>query len=186
MTRPGPGRTRARLGLALAALVALLVAGATGWYPYAKLSPAAADATLRPGDSAEVGGVRYRLDTFSVAPSLPAEERGDPAVSGPAGSVLVLVVVSETVLDHGLALDELTCEATLTDDAGTVWRTDSDFTSALARPAAYGCGDTSSSPLRHDVERPAGFSFVVPTDRVGHLAARLQLGGEGPTLLLRP
>lgn len=175
-----------RLGLLLAAVAALLVAAATGWYPYAKLSPAAADATVRPGESVRLAGVRYRLDAFTVSPSLPAEQRGDPAVAGPAGSVLVLVVIRETVLDHTVRLDELTCDATLTDDAGTVWSTDSDFTSQLARPAAYGCGDTPSNPLRYDVERATGFSFVVPADRAGHLAARLQLGGKGPTLVLRP
>jgi hypothetical protein len=175
-----------RLGLLLAALAALLVAAGTGWYPYARLSPAAADATVRPGESAQLGGVRYRLDAFTVASSLPAEQRGDPPVTGPPGSVLVLVVIRQTVLDHGLRLDELTCDTTLTDDAGTVWQTDSDFTSSLARPAAYGCGDTPSNPLRHDVERATGFSFVVPADRVGHLSARLQVGGGGPTLVLRP
>lgn len=178
--------TRVRLGLLLAALAALLVAAATGWYPYAKLSPAAADATVRPGETVQLEGVRYRLDAFTVAPSLPAEQHGDPAVSGPDGSVLVLVVLSETVLDHTVGLDDLTCDATLTDDAGSTWSTDSDFTSQLARPAAYGCADTPSHPLRYDVERATGFSFVVPADRAGHLAARLQLGEGGPTLLLRP
>jgi hypothetical protein len=175
-----------RLGLLLAAVAALLVAAATGWYPYAKLSPAAADATVRPGESVQLAGVRYRLDAFTVAASLPAEQRGDPAVAGPAGSVLVLVVLRETVLDHTVRLDELTCDVTLTDDAGTVWSTDSDFTSQLARPAAYGCADTPTNPLRYDVERATGFSFVVPADRAGHLAARLELGGKGPTLVLRP
>lgn len=164
---------------------ALVVAGLTGWYPYAKLAPATPAATLRPGQSADLDGVTYRLDRFVVASSLPPDDPTDKPVVGPAGSTLVLVVVGETVHDRSVTLDELFCDATLTDDAGTVWATDSDVTSLIARPAAYGCGDTESAPLRYDVPRETGFSFVVPTRAVGHLSARLAVT-DGPTLALVP
>lgn len=173
------------LGFALA----LLVAVGTGWSPYARLAPGAVDATLRPGQDAELAGVRYRLDSFVVAGTLPAQEKGDPPVQGPPGSVLVLVVVSQTVRDHRVALDEHFCDVTLTDGPGrsaTVWQTDSDVTSLVARPAALGCGDSPSNPLRYDSARPMGFSFVVPADRAGQVLARLQVSGGGPALALRP
>ena len=168
-----------------AILAAVVVAAVTGWYPYAKLSPSRPSATLRSGETADLAGVRYRLDRFVVATSLPADDPKDPQVTGPAGSTLVLVVVSQTVVDRTVRLDEHFCTATLTDEVGTVWETDSDVTSLIARPAAYGCADSDSAPLRYDVPRETGFSFVVPTGAGNHLAARLTIT-DGPTLALQP
>ena len=168
------------------ATAALVVAGVTGWYPYAKLTPGASAASLRPGETAELDGVRYQLDRFVVAASLPAEDPKDPPVQGPPGSAVVLVVVNQTVLDRSIELEEHFCDTTLVDDAGTtVWQTDSDFTSLAARPAAYGCAGGGDVPLAYDVPLPIGFTFVVPSDAVGHLAAELEVT-KGPTLTLRP
>jgi len=171
---------------ATAAAAALLVAGVSGWYPYANLTPGRPVVTLRLGASAEVEGVRYRLDRFVVATTLPAEDPADPPVMGPAGSALVLVVVNQTVLDHSVRLDEHFCDMTLVDDDGTnEWWVDSDYTTLAARPAGYGCADTDDAPLRYDVAQDTGFSFAVPADAVGHLSARLHVS-HGPTLALRP
>ena len=171
---------------AAGAAAALVVAGVTGWYPYAKLTPGTSAASLRPGETAELDGVRYQLDRFVVATSLPAEDPKDPPVQGPPGSAVVLVVVNETVLDRSIRLDEHFCDTTLVDDAGTtVWQTDSDFTSLAARPAAYGCAGGGDAPLDYDVPLPIGFTFVVPEGAVGRLAAKLEVT-KGPTLTLRP
>jgi len=171
---------------ATAAAAALIVAGLTGWYPYANLTPGRPAATLQPGASAEVEGVRYRLDRFVVATSLPAEDPKDPPVVGPAGSALVLVVVNQTVLDRSVRLDEHLCDMTLVDDDGAnEWWVDSDYTTLAARPAGYGCADSDEAPLRYGVGQDTGFSFAVPADAVGHLSARLQVS-HGPTLALRP
>ena len=170
---------------ATAAAAALLVAGVSGWYPYANLTPGRPVATLRLGASAEVEGVRYRLDRFVVAPTLPPEDPKDPPVVGPAGSVLVLVVVEQTVLDRSVRIDEHFCDTTLVDDGTNEWPVDSDFTSLIARPASHGCADTDDAPLRYDVPQDTGFSFAVPADAVGHLSARLHVS-HGPTLALRP
>ncbi|HEY0237192.1 MAG TPA: hypothetical protein VGC37_00970 [Friedmanniella sp.] len=171
---------------ATGAAAALVVAAVTGWYPYAKLTPGAPAATIGPGASAELAGVRYQLERFVVAGSLPAEDPKDPPVQGPPGSAVVLVVVNQTVLDRSVRLDDHFCDTTLVDDAGTtVWQTDSDFTTLAARPAAYGCGGSSDSPLAYDAPLQMGFTFVVPADAVGHLSARLQVV-DGPTLALRP
>ena len=182
MTRPGR-RTLLPAG-ALAAAIA--VAGVTGWYPYAALTPDAPSVTLRPGQQAELAGARYSLEEFVVDRSLPADDPKDPPVTGPAGSTLVLVVVGQTVLDPSVDLETRVCTATLTDGTGgTVWQTDSDVTSLVARPAAYGCDDSDSAPLRYGEARRTGFSFVVPTSAAGHLSARLAIKG-GPTLALEP
>jgi hypothetical protein len=171
---------------ATAAAAALLVAGVSGWYPYANLTPGRPVVTLRLGASAEVEGVRYRLDRFVVAPTLPPEDPKDPPVVGPAGSALVLVVVEQTVLDRSVRLDEHFCDTSLVDDEGTnEWPVDSDFTSQIARPPSYGCSDSDRNPLRYDVPRDTGFSFAVPADAVGHLSALLHVS-HGPTLALRP
>ncbi len=185
MTPPevAPARRR-RLLVAAAVLAALAVAAVSGWYPYAKLAPAAPSATLRPGESAELDGVRYRLERFVVAPSLPADDPEDPPVPGPDGSALVLVVVSQTVLDRSVRLDEHYCDATLV-DGSTVWETDSDVTSLVARPAAFGCSDSDDAPLRYDVPRETGFTFLVPADAGSRVSGRLRVT-DGPTLALVP
>ncbi|SEQ39554.1 hypothetical protein [Microlunatus flavus] len=176
-------------GLRLAVVggaAALVVAGVTGWYPYAQLSPHVPAVTLRPGAEAELAGVRYRLERFEVAPTLPAKDPKDPPAQGPPGSLLVLVVVSQTVLDRSVALDEHYCDATLTEDDGaTVWQTDSDFTTLAARPASFGCAGTEESPLRYDVAHETGFSFVVPAAAAGHLSARMAVR-DGPTVAFEP
>ena len=171
---------------AVAGALALVVAGVSGWYPYAKLTPDRPEATLRPGASVEIAGVRYGLDRFEVAATLPAEDPEDPPVRGPEGSVLVLVVITQTVLDRAVPLDDHFCDTTLVDDtARTEWRTDSDFTSLAARPAAYGCAGSSDEPLRYDSPQQVGFTFVVPAAAAGHVTARLEVTG-GPTLALQP
>jgi hypothetical protein len=178
------GRRPALLAAGAGAL-ALIVAGVSGWYPYAQLAPGRPEAVLRPGAHAEVDGVRYGLDRFEVAASLPAQDPKDPPVRGPEGSVLVLVVVTQTVLDRGVTLDDHFCDATLVDAAGsTVWQTDSDFTSLAARPAAYGCAGSGDAPLRYDQPQQVGFSFVVPAAEAEGVEARLQVS-DGPTLALR-
>jgi hypothetical protein len=175
-----------RLLAVVGVAAALVVAAVTGWYPYARLTPGTSSATLRPGASAELDGVRYQLDRFVVAGSLPAQDPTDPPVHGPEGSSVVLVVVAQTVLDRSVRLDEQSCDTMLVDDAGTtVWPTDLDFTSLAARPASYGCAGSEKSPLRYDVPRQTGFTFVVPDAVVGHLSARLHVV-DGPTLTLRP
>ncbi len=190
-TRLGTRWASRRRAIAVAALAAaLLCAIGTGYYPYARLRPGAVEAHLHVGQNAELAGVRYRLDAFDVAPALPAEDPADPPVSGPAGSVLVLVVVSQTVLSQQVGLDTHTCEVTVEAEPGsasaTRWRTESDVTALIRRPPAYGCGDTPSNPLAYGVPRAMGFSFVIPADRAGAVLARLQVGDHGPALALRP
>jgi len=181
---PRTGTRRRRVLVGVAVLAALVVALVSGWYPYAALAPAAPAATLHLGESAELDGVRYRLDRFVVAPALPAQDADDPAVAGPAGSALVLVVVTQTVLDRSVHLDAHFCDATLT-DGSTVWETDSDVTSLAARPAALGCADSDTAPLRYDVPRETGFTFLVPATAGARVSGRLSVT-DGPTLALLP
>lgn len=174
----------------LLALVALLLAVGcalgTGYYSFARLSPTRAASALRPGESVEAGGVRYRLDSFTVADELPAEEAGDPPVRGPAGSKVVLVVVSQTVVDRSVVLDKHLCEMILVAEPGgptaTTWRPESDVTFALRRPEALSCGDSKDQPLRYDVERPVGFSFVIPAGSAASVFGRLS-SDEGRTVI---
>lgn len=177
------------LGL-VALLLAIGCALGTGYYSFARLTPTGADYSLRPGESVEAGGVRYRLDSFGVADSLPAEEADDPPVRGPAGSKVVLVVVSQTVLDRSVALDEHYCEMILVAEPGganaTTWRTDSDVTFALRRPEALSCGDSDDQPLDYDVERPVGFSFVIPAGSAGSMFGRLSADDDETVIALRP
>ena len=178
-----------RVGL-LALVLAVGCALGTGYYPYLKRTPAQPQQTVSPGQSAEAHGVRYRLDSFTVAESLPAEEKDDPPVRGPAGSFIVLIVITQTVIDRSVRLDEHFCDATLVADGGggpaTVWKPESDVTFALRRPAALGCGDTSDNPLRYDEARPMGFSFVIPAAAVGAVSGRLSTDDDSVVIGFRP
>lgn len=177
------------LGL-IALLLAVGCALGTGYYSFARLSPTQAEYALRPGEAVEAGGVRYRLDSFTVADELPAEETDDPPVRGPAGSKVVLVVVSQTVLDRSVVLDDHLCEMILVAEPGGVnaitWRTESDVTFALRRPEALSCGDSGDQPLDYDVERPVGFSFVIPAGSAGSVFGRLSIDDDETVIALRP
>ena len=181
---------RARWVGLLALLMALGCATGTGYYAYARHTPAQPQHTLTPGQSVEAKGVRYRLDSFTVAESLPAEEKDDPPVRGPAGSEIVLLIITQTVVDHAVRLDEHTCDATLVADGGhgpaTVWRPELDITFALRRPEALGCGDTSSNPLAYGVDRQIGYSFVVPASVTGDVSGRLSSEDDSVVIALRP
>lgn len=180
---------RARWVGLVALLLAVGCAVGTGFYAYAKRTPARPQSILTPGQTVEAHGVRYRLDSFTVADSLPAEDKGDPPVRGPAGSVLVLIIVTQTVVDRAVRLDEHLCEATLMSDTGrpaTIWRPESDVTFALRRPEALGCGDSSSLPLAYDVPRPMGFSFVIPATAAGAVSGRLSSDDDSVLIALRP
>jgi hypothetical protein len=182
--------TRARWVGLVALLLALGGALGTGFYSYAKLTPAGPQHTLTIGESVEVHGVRYRLDSFTEAESLPGEKDDDPPVRGPAGSLIVLIVISQTIVDRTVRLDEHFCDATLVADLGagpaTVWKPESDVTFALRRPAALGCGDTSDNPLSYGVERPMGFSFVIPAAAAGAVSGRLSTDDDSVVIAFRP
>lgn len=174
-------------GLGLIALVvAIGCALGTGFFAYAQLTPARPQHVLTPGQSVEVDGVRFRLDSFSVAETLPAQEAADPPVRGPAGTMIVLVVVSQTVTSRSVRLDEHFCDVTLVAEPSgarsPVWKPETDFTYGLRRPTALGCGDTSSNPLAYDLERPMGFSFVVPATAAGDVAGELSTD-DGRTVI---
>lgn len=177
------------LGL-VALVLAVGCALGTGYYSFARLTPTRAHHALRPGESVAAGGVRYRLDSFAVADSLPAEKADDPPVRGPAGSKVVLIVVSQTVFDRSVALDQHRCEMVLVAEPGgpnaTTWRTESDVTFALRRPEALGCGGSDDQPLDYDVESAVGFSFVIPAGSAASVFGRLSVGEDQTVIALRP
>lgn len=156
---------RTRIGLFVAALaIATTAALGTGAISYRKLAAGgtvASSSSVGPGRSVVVGGYSYRLDSFAAATSFPAEDAEDPVVRGPRGSVIILVVFTQTPVGRGVSLDNHSCIFSLRSPTAT-WEPDTDFTTLMRRPKWRTCGDLSDDPLRVGRARRIGISFVVP------------------------
>lgn len=167
---PGPrsrrrSQTRTRIGLfVLALVVAALAALGTGAISYRKLAAGdalSATVSAGPDQSVVLGGYSYRLDSFGVAASFPAEDSGDPVVRGPRGSVIILVVFTQTPVDPRVSPDDHSCIFMLRGPAAT-WEPDTDFTTLMRRPKLQTCSDLDDDPLRVGRARQVGVGFVVP------------------------
>lgn len=184
-----PTRAAARLrsapaAFAVALLLALAAAGTQGVVLHRDRVPAAG----RPagvGEAVQLGGAEVVVRSITVAPALPAAEAGDPAVRGPAGSVLVLVVFTQRV-DATVDRATHTCTSSLVADDGSVWETDDTVGYALRRPEALICGDTTSTPLRPGALREIGASFLIPQRYAGQVRWRLSLDDDRYLVEVRP
>ncbi len=153
-------QTRRVATVAAAVLLALLAAGQQGVTAYRDRSPAVA-VSARGNEPVTLGNTQVAVRSFTVAPTLPAQDATDPPVRGPEGSVLVLVVWTQ-VVGPGVKIDEHFCDSSLVADDGTVWPKDSDYTYAVRRPDALTCGHSDSRPLVVGQPREIGDSFVIP------------------------
>jgi hypothetical protein len=162
---------------ATALLLALLAAAAQGVLYYRDRTPGRA-VTAQVGQQVELAGTRLRVQSFTVAASLPNEDPTEPAVAGPPGSLLVLVVWTQQVFDPGVKLDVHRCQTSLVADDGTIWHDDSDLTYGLRRPKALTCGDSDDFPLVLGRERQLGSSYVIPARYAESVRWRLSLDEE--------
>ncbi len=181
-------RPRWRLGPAafgLALLLALLVTAGQGYLYYARRTPAAAVET-RVGESVTLGGTQILVRSIAVAPTMPAEDAGDPPAEGPPGSVLVLVTFEQTIVDARVPLDAHFCDATLVADDGTVWTSDTNYTYGILRPKALSCSGTDDAPLVRNVTLTVGQSYVVPAAYGSRLGWRLSWDEDRYVLLVAP
>ena len=144
-------QTRRVATVAAAVLLALLAAGQQGVTAYRDRSPAIA-VSARGNEPVTLGNTQVAVRSFTVAPTLPAQDATDPPVRGPEGSVLVLVVWTQ-VVGPGVKIDEHFCDSSLVADDGTVWPKDSDYTYAVRRPDALTCG-RQSTPARWSSDSP--------------------------------
>lgn len=156
----------------VALLLAVLVTGGQGYLYHSRRTPGAAVAA-RVGESVTLGGTRVLVRSITAAPELPAADAGDPPVTGPSGSVLVLVTWEQTILDPALPLDAHFCDATLVADDGTVWTDDLDHTFGIRRPKALTCSGSDDAPLALGVPSTVGECYVIPAGYASRVRWRL-------------
>ncbi|GAB2622977.1 hypothetical protein [Pseudactinotalea suaedae] len=168
---------RFRLALAAAVLFALAVAGWQAALHWSARNPVP-DATIGLGETAEVDGSTFRLDSIDAVPQLPAMEDDQAPVEAPPGALLVQVVITTEIVGSDVDPASHYCDATAYDEAGRSWRPDS-LGYTVAGPAAHSCHGTSEEPIRPGEPLAVGFVFVMPADAVEDLYVDLQLGYEG-------
>jgi len=182
--RPGARWRSPRAGFAAALLLALVAAGTQGVLATRDATPPMTS-TAGVGETAVLGGTSVVVDSLTTAAALPAAEAGAPDVTGPAGSVLVLVVFTQRV-DAGVDLERHFCTSTLVADDGSVWDTDDELGYRLRRPKASTCGDDPSDPLRSGEPRQIGASFLIPARYADQVRWRLSLDDDRTRLEVRP
>ncbi|WP_375425201.1 hypothetical protein [uncultured Friedmanniella sp.] len=170
---------------AVALLVAVLVTGGQGYLYYAQRTPAAALAA-RVGESVTLAGTQVSVRSIAVAATMPDTDAGDPPVTGPAGSVLVLVTWQQTILDDTVPLDAHFCDATLVADDGTVWTDDLDYTYDLRRPQRLTCSGTDDAPLARNVPVTVGESYVIPAGYGSRVTWRLSWDDDAHVVVFSP
>lgn len=172
------------LAFAVALLLALLAALAQGLTYYRDRTPV--DPVLAAvGQTVEIGGTRQTVRSFTVATTLPNSDPAEPPVHGPDGSLLVLVVWVQQVVDPSVVLAEHSCDTRLVAEDGTRWHEDGDFSYALARPEALSCGDSKSFPLVLGRERAIGSSYVIPARYAEQISWQLSFDSGQHVLQVR-
>ncbi len=158
----------------VALVVAIAVAIGVGLISFRRQDISAQSLPTRsagPGEDVLVAGFGYRLEQFSVAASLPADDADDPAVSGPNGSVIVLVVFTQTPT-AGATLTGHGCRFSLR-GADATWEPDSELIDPVRRPERRTCSNLDDDPLRVGRPQQIGVSFVIPAAAAGQLTFRL-------------
>lgn len=168
---------RFRLALAAAVVFALAVAGWQADLHWSARNPAP-DATIGIGETAEVHGSTFRLDSIDATPQLAALDEEQDPVEAPAGALLVQVVITTEIVGSDVDPDTHYCEATAYDDAGRSWRADA-VGYTVAGPVAHSCHGTSEEPIIPGEPLAVGFVFVMPADAVEGLYVDLSLGYDG-------
>ncbi|MET0693723.1 MAG: hypothetical protein ABWY56_07320 [Propionibacteriaceae bacterium] len=169
---------------AVALLLALLAALAQGLTYYRDRTPAE-PILAEVGQTVALGGTRQTVRSITVAPTLPNADRAEPPVRGPDGSLLVLVVWAQEVVDPAVKLDEHNCDTTLIADDGTIWHPDGDFSYSVARPEALTCGNTDDFPLVLGRVREIGSSYVIPARYADQISWQLAFDSGKQVLRVR-
>lgn len=113
-----------------------------------------------------VNRVEWKLDSLDVYTQLVDKDKKKiTSLDQPAGSVLVLAKTTVTALD-GLKMgaDGFTCTASLRDDRGNVWKSQS----AYGLPFATRCSD-EDFPFVRNKPGVVAHVFAVPPEAVPHL-----------------
>lgn len=174
-----------RSGLALLAAVTFAL-GVAGWQ--AKLhwdtrNPEP-DAVIHLGETVQLDGASFRLDTFVAAPRLPSNVPEEEWVVAPDGALLVHVTITTEITDDDVDPTQHYCFATAVDAAQREWQTDTSVGYKVDGPAATSCTGVFDEPIQPHEPLAVGFVFLVPADAVDTLVVDLSLGYRDPTLRL--
>lgn len=113
-----------------------------------------------------IGDVEWKLESLQPWTELVDEEKEPIRLTKPAGSVILVAKVAITPRD-GLKIGSsgFTCEATLRDDRGNLWKSQTPY----GFPLPTYCGDTDHPFTRNKTGQVAKI-FVVPESAVPHVS----------------
>lgn len=136
-----------------------------------------------PGRAVTVSGVKYRLESFEVAETMPDVLTAGEQVYAMGGATLVVAVFSEVVVDTDKNLEDHFCDLSLSVPDGRRWST-SDLAYKLTTESASCRGSEDNRLQPGQPLRVAGV-FEVPQSIADRVVLRVRLSTDGEMVEFR-